>query len=219
MPENLDLAAQVLDHLGPLESVERRIVELVVGQENPPLRAQQHPALGFGRVRGEHRHETDLIQQGLQLTGVDAVGAQGAQGLVEGAPPQRFAASDLFGTLPVLEIFLDDIGQAEIGAEGAHHMVQHIRVESGDEAHQPLAAVGRGFGLAAQFDEAPAQGFHGIEHVAAFAVAQGVAQQSAQQFDAVAQRLVGWGRHEWLSLGLDGEPHVKLTTTGGFVSR
>ena len=48
----------------------------------------------------------------------------------------------------------------------------------------------------AQLDEALAQGFHGLKDRAAFLVAQGVAQQLAQQLDAVAQRLVGWGRHE-----------------------
>ena len=145
---------------------------------------------------GEHRHEAELIQQGLQLAGADPGGAQRAQGLVEGTPPQRFAALDLLAAQLVLKVFLGDVGQREIGAEGANDVVEHVRVEGGDEAHQRFAVGWRGFGLMAQLDEALAQGFHGLKDRAALLVAQGIAQQLAQQLDAVAQRLVGRGWHE-----------------------
>ena len=191
MPKNLNLAAQFLQHFVPLERVERRIVELPVGQEDAALRAEQHPALGFGGVSGENRGEAEPVQQRLQLGNADAGGAQGAQGLVERTPPQWLAAADLLATLLVLEGLLGEVGQTEISAESPYHMVQHFRIQRGDEAHQSFARFRRGVGLATQVGEPLTQGFHGIQHVAAFPVAQGFAQDTTQQFDAVAQGLIG----------------------------
>jgi hypothetical protein len=194
-PQDLNLATQRFDHLVPLVRIQRRIVELTVGYKHPPLRAQQDPAFGLGGMGGEHRRKAKLIEQDLQPGGIDAVGAQSAQGLVEGAAPERFAALDLFAAQLVLEVFLGDVGEIEVGVESPNDVAEHFRIESGDEAHQLFAVVRRGLGVTAQLDEALAQGFHGLKNRAAFLVAQGVAQQLAEQLDTVAQRLVGWGRH------------------------
>ncbi len=96
----------------------------------------------------------------------------------------------------MLKIFLDDVGEIEVGVESTNDVIEHLRIEGGDEAQQSFAHVRSGFGSTAQFDEALAQGFDGVERVAPFPVAEGLAQQLAQQFDAVAQRFVGWGRHK-----------------------
>ncbi len=61
-PQGLNLATQCFDHFRALVLVQRRVVELAMGQENAPLRAEQYPALGLGRMSGEHRREAQLIE-------------------------------------------------------------------------------------------------------------------------------------------------------------
>jgi len=95
----------------------------------------------------------------------------------------------------VLEIFLSDVGQAEISVEGAHDMIQHFWIERRDQPEQLLAAFRRRF-VTAQRNEARAQRFDGVEHVTALLIAHRIAEQAAQQLDPVAQRFIGWKRHD-----------------------
>jgi len=77
-----------VDDFDALVFVQRRIIQFAVSEEDAPLCAEHDPALGFGGVGSEHRHEAELIEQRLQLTGVETGGAQAAQGFIEGAAPQ-----------------------------------------------------------------------------------------------------------------------------------
>ena len=124
----------------------------------------------------KYRDKAELVEQGLQLRGIHPGGAQRAQGFIEGAAPQGFAAPHLVAALLVLEGFFSDVSQIEIGAERPNDMIEHFRVECGDGTHQPLADFRHWFRVAAHLDKTLAQVFHSIQYITTFLIGQGVAQ-------------------------------------------
>ena len=168
-----------------MERVECRIVEFAVAQEDAPLRTEEHAALGFGGMRGQHRGKAKSAQQRLQLRGIDPSGTQGPQSFIEGAAPQRLSATHLLAALLMLEGFFSDVGEAEIGIKSPDHMIQHFRVQRSDEAHQLFPDLCRA-GVVAQIGKSLSQDLHCIQYMAALSVAQSFSQHAAQQFYPVA---------------------------------
>jgi hypothetical protein len=94
----------------------------------------------------------------------------------------------------VLERFLGQVDQAEVNAEGPHHMGERFRIQGFDDLLQAAPAGGRIFLV--QADVAFAQCFHRLQHAAVLQGAQHVAEQVAEQFYAGAQLgIAGYSGH------------------------
>jgi hypothetical protein len=142
-------------------------------------------SVGWG---GEHRHVLRPVEQRLKVLGPQAVVSEAPERVVERADPEALVAPEAQHALPLLEGLFRDVGQGEIGAEGANDQGQGLRVEAPDECLEAPAPTGV---LAQpQAEVALAQGLDRGVHVLARVAQEHVPEQAPEQPDPAPQLLV-----------------------------
>ena len=91
-PDELDLVAQIVDESGALAFGPARHLELAQQQVDLAIFLQHGDALGFGRVRGDHRPDAQARQQRLDFLRRDPGVGRFGEDMSEGAT-QRIAAA------------------------------------------------------------------------------------------------------------------------------
>ena len=91
-PDELDLVAQIVDESSALAFGPARHLELAQQQVDLAIFLQHGDALGFGRVRGDHRPDAQARQQRLDFLRRDAGVGRFGEDMSEGAT-QRIAAA------------------------------------------------------------------------------------------------------------------------------
>ena len=154
----------------------------VLQQLGDPAELGQHGAAGgLGGVRGEDGAHAEVADGLAQVRGVgvlEQVGGAGEQAALGGAAgAQLTAAVDLLG----------DVGQVEVGGEGADQLGGGVQVGVAEQRGGGLAvAAGQG---ADPFDE--------VEELCALLADEGLAEQVAQAADVGAQGDVALGPGSW----------------------
>ena len=166
------------------EPVQLRLLDLVgevLGQDvgDPAQLAEHRLALGLGRVRGEHRLELEAGEGGGQLVGV-GLGGEPVGELVDRAVAVLVAGPALRGAVGLL----GEVGQVEVGREGAGEHGGRARIEVGEQVADLVVALLR------HLADQPADLLDELEHLVAVLPGEGPAQQGGEPSDVTAQRRV-----------------------------
>ena len=107
-PDELDLVAQLVDEVLPLELRPARIFQLAQDEIGAAVFFQDRDALRLGRMRGDHRADAQGGDELLDLLGVHAGGRGFGQHL-------RERALDLFAALLALDLAAAAHGRVLLG--------------------------------------------------------------------------------------------------------
>lgn len=136
---------------------------------------EDRAAGGLGGVRGEDGPDVEVLDRLAQVLGVGVLEPVGGAG--QEAALGRAAVAHLVGAVHLL----GDVGEVEVGGEGAHELCRRLQVRVAEELGGGFA-VGAGQG-ADPLDE--------IEELLALLAYEGLAEEVAEAADVGAQRGAG----------------------------
>ena len=145
-------------------------------------------ALHFGRVRGQHRLDDGAIKEGAQLARRHVRLARPRQGVRDAAGARRGSAPKIIAATAILVDVLGDVRQLVKVAERADHVGRLRLGQRADRSLEPaqaavvVVAPVQDRGLANPLDQ--------LEHILARLLANGVAENPAQESNVFAKGLV-----------------------------
>jgi hypothetical protein len=134
----------------------------------------------------EYRQITDLIQEKLQLSGVDTLALQFAEGFLEGPGPQHASLLEQTAAVQVLGLLFGDVDQAEIGVKRTDDQDQIVLGKGVDETGESLPEA-KILPLV-EANVSLAQLLHSVEYAMSGLLAQDLSQQVAEQLDPATER-------------------------------
>jgi hypothetical protein len=151
------------------------------------LGAEDALALHLGRVGGQHRADVGVAQRLRDLAGADVGSGQALEAHRQRAFLQVALALVVLAPAHVVAI-LGDVGQVREVAEGADHADGLVTRQILEQAIERAAGLGVAFQPVGHRELAHA--FDQLERLLAFLLADGVAEDAAEQADVLHQRAV-----------------------------
>ena len=174
-----------------LRLVAGRAFALVEQFRDLELAGQRALAPHFGRMGGQHRAHQRAIEEVGERARLDAHLARALKGVSERARTRRGASDRMRAVAADVVLVFGDVGEVREIAVGAHDRERLVGAEA---VERRLKLAPRGdLVVAMEADRGPADVLDQLEDLFAFLLAHGVAEDSAEQADVVAQRdvLVG----------------------------